>query len=440
MSWELLEQKLDIKKGAVSSEFGFMQDPAAMNRAPIALPDTWVYLYRNLKNLYADQSLRAYCDQALVPWAESDIQKLAAQDPLGFMKTKSIVFCMVQAWVDCGRVISKEMQEPPEIPAVLSNPMRVFSTLCHSPDYCTLADMSLTAPVLKTPQVDLGTCTFDDFRLICPVFSATQEAGHPFEVLSGTGLSEQRFHNTPTMMEFRTASLVARFAEVQQKLAAIERISDPSGRWRQDRIREGETLMQQILEGLRGSIQIVHRLFEGFSMLSKDTVDPVDWHQNIVKYTSGYHGNLGMSGPQTPCIHLLDAFLGRRQYDSELGQTTAKVFGQIQSNHRLFIKAISGGPSIRDYVHAWAKHHGHHPLVDAYNELLDAYCQGFLAVHKARAMEFALKGFSEAGPREFTAETTYSWPAPRNVVDKLRTLFDDSRNERQSLRVSTEGR
>lgn len=434
-SWEYLESSLDPAKGPISKEFGFLHEPEAMSTAPVVLPAPWIEAWKNLSSLYLSKDLRNYCKTQMRPISAKVVEELAQRNVHTLMKAKCIVYCITQAWVDCERRIAKEMQEPPSLPATLEESMAHFASVCKCPQYCTLADMSLTAPVLRDTRMNLEQCTFDDFRLACPVFSSTQEPGSPFVALAGTGLSEQRFHNTPTMMEFRTAKLAGIFARIQQHLHALSACTEAkhtASPGPQERI---TALQAIILEDLNRSFTIVERLFEGFALLTKHTVDPVDWHENIVKYTSGYHGNLGMSGPQTPCIHLIDAFIGRNDYSSELGQTTKRVFLQIQVNHREFIRAISRGPSIRDYARSLEARFGQHPIATAYNQILDSYCQGFLAVHKARAMEFALKGFTEAGPREFTAETEYTWPAPRNVVDKLRALFDDAREERERLKL-----
>lgn len=433
-SWELLETPPPPAKGPLSKTYGFLHDPKDMGTAPLVLPDPWIEAWRHLSSLYLSKELRDFCAARMAPISAEFVAAIAQQDVHILMKAKCVVYCITQAWVDCERSIAKEMQETPMLPEQLTQSINNFAEICECPKYCTLADMSLTAPILRDPEMNLNQCTFDDFRLACPVFSPAQEVGAPFAPLEGTGRSEQRFHNTPTMMEFRTAKLAGIFARIQKSLWVLQGnqnsvYASPA----KSPIATNQTQLA-ITKELDEATKIVDALFKGFSLLTKDTVDPVDWHENIVKYTSGYHGNLGMSGPQTPCIHLIDAFVGRKDYASELGQTTQKVFAQLQKNHQRFIRAVSRGPSIRNFAQSLG---ADHPIALAYNRLLDCYCQGFLAVHKARAMEFALKGFTQAGPREFTAETDYTWPAPRNVVEKLRKLFDDSRDERERLKLET---
>lgn len=435
-SWGMLENPPPVVMGPLSKAYGFLPDPVKMNGAPVYLPDAWREAWSNLSHLYLSKKLRSFCTEQMRPISARFIAELNQRDAHALMKAKCIVYCITQAWVDCERTIGEKMQEPPALPHQLTQSIENFAALCHCPKYCTLADMSLTAPVLRNASIDFEQCTFDDFRLACPVFSPTQEPNTPFSPLCGTGISEQRFHNTPTMMEFRTAKLAGIFARIQKNLWGFRFRRDSKDQYYETPDSTFSiSLEDDIVDDLNRASELVERLFEGFSLLTKHTVDPVDWHENIVKYTSGYHGNLGMSGPQTPCIHLLDAFLGRKDYDSDLGQTTKIVFSQLQKNHQDFVRAVSRGPNIRQFTERLADSAPKHSISQAYNRLLDTYCQGFLTAHKARAMEFALKGFTQAGPREFTAETTYTWPAPRNVVEKLRTLFDESRHERECLKL-----
>lgn len=431
----MLETPPSAVMGPLSRDYGFLHDPLNMQAAPLCLPDPWFEAWNQLLELYRSKTLRRFCSERMRPIGAEFVAELYERDALALMKAKCIVYCITQAWVDCERSIGKKMQETPALPIQLTQSIENFAELCHCPRYCTLADMSLTAPVLRDLQLDFERCTFDDFRLACPVFSPTQQANTPFCPLEGTGLSEQRFHNTPTMMEFRSARLAGIFARIQKNLWLYQEQEESNQRGLSSDTSSLHDQTQRIVGDLQQASSIVTRLFEGFALLTKNSVDPVDWHETIVKYTSGYHGNLGMSGPQAPCIHLLDAFVGRKDYASELGQTTKKVFSQLQKNHQDFVRAISRGPSIRSFAKKMERALPGHPLPRAYNQLLDVYCQGFLALHKARAMEFALKGFTQAGPREFTAETDYSWPAPRNVVNKLRTLFDDARDERERLKL-----
>ncbi|CAB9499021.1 expressed unknown protein [Seminavis robusta] len=433
-SWELLDSGLDPAKGPVTKEFGFMHDPKPMTAAPTLLPSRWRELWLNLPHHYAHETVRSFCNEGLETLNVEEIRKQSGNG-LAFMKTKSIVFCIAQAWVDSERVIAEEMDEPPPLPKTLQSAMDDFASLCECPDYCTLADMSLTASLLVTDKFDPKSCTFDDFVLISPVNNSErleEIVANDRESARARANAENRFHNTPTMMEYRTHDLVQIVARTQQLVFQYESIDGTE-------TEEQKVIIAELLGLLEAATQSFRRLQEGFGLLNKKTVDPVVWHRDIVKYTSGYGGHLGMSGPQAPCIHLIDAFLGRTSYKSELGDTTTKTFAQIQHNHREFIRSVAAGPSLREFAQTLENETPGHPLADAFNKLVDNFTNGFLALHKGRAIEFARQGFNEAGPREFTAETSYIWPATNNVTKKLKGFFDEARQERSMLKVVRSG-
>jgi hypothetical protein len=430
-SWEWLEHDMDPRLGPVSREFGFMFDPRAMREARVALPISWQRLWQELPAHFIRKRVREICAHELEPLNVDAIHAACRDEPLAFMKTKSIVFCIAQACIDFERVIAQEMAEPEPLPDQLQGSMKHFAELCRSPDYCALADMSLTAPSLVNDDAELLNCTFDDFRLICPVNNAStyeEEARGDLEPSRRRGQAENRFHNTPTMMEYRMSDFVDIVASVQR---AIDRHRASSSHEEQSR------LVAAILHHIARAKRSFTRLRKGFALLSRRTVDPVVWHRDIVKYTSGYGGHLGLSGPQTPCVHLVDAFLGRKAFSTELGKTSIKAFLQMQYNHQRFILSVANGPRLRDFAEDCATRQADHPVALAFNDLVDSYTKGFLSVHKGRAVEFARLGFGEAGPREFTAETEYEWPATENVVGKLNRFFDDATRERDQLKVGS---
>ncbi|KAF9945847.1 hypothetical protein BGZ70_003535 [Mortierella alpina] len=428
-SWEWLEHGMDPRLGPVSREYGLMFDPRAMRDARVVLPESWLCLWRELPDHFINKRIRDLVIQEIGALDVDAIYTECRDDPLAFMKTKSIVFCIAQGCIDFDRVIAQEMAEPEPLPEQLQSVMNRFAELCHCPDYCALADMSLTASVLVNNDSDLLNCTFDDFKLICPVNNApTQEEveRNDLEPSRIRGQAENRFHNTPTMMEYRVSDLVDIVATTQRAIYDYK-VSSSS--------KEQEQLVEVILDQIARTKASFKRLCKGFALLSKKTVDPVVWHRDIVKYTSGYGGHLGLSGPQTPCVHLIDAFLGRKTFTTELGKTSLKAFTQTQDNHQRFILSVASGPQLRKFAEDCSAERFDHPVALAFNDLVDSYIKGFLGMHKGRAIEFAKVGFTEAGPREFTAETEYEWPSPENVVTKLKRFFDEAARERDQVKV-----
>jgi hypothetical protein len=404
-----------------------MFDPRAMGQARVVLPDSWLRLWKNLPEHFIKRQLRDLFLDEMEALDVDTIHEKCSDDPLTFMKTKSIVFCIAQAYVDSNREIAQEMPEPEPLPREVQRAMDRFAELCQCPAYCTLADMSLTASILMNDDADLLNCTFDHFQLICPVNTApTPEEGNDPEPARIRAQAENRFHNTPTMMEYRVSDLVDIIANTQR---SIHNYRASSSSQEQDR------QVSEMLHQIARAKESFKRLCKGFALLSRKTVDPVVWHRDIVKYTSGYGGHLGLSGPQTPCVHLIDAFLGRRAFATEMGKTSLLAFQQTQSNHQRFVMSVANGPQLRGFAQECLAQHADHPVAVAFNDLVDSYTRGFLAMHKGRAVEFAKIGFVEAGPREFTAKTEYEWPAPENVVSKLKGFFDNAIRERTQVKV-----
>ncbi|KAF9332837.1 hypothetical protein BGZ91_011539 [Linnemannia elongata] len=198
-------------------------------------------------------------------------------------------------------------------------------------------------PILMNDDIDLLNCTLDDFKLICPVNNAPthEEVRNDLEPARIRGQTENRFHNTPTMMEYRVSDLVDIVANTQRAIFDY-RLSSSS--------QEQDRLVEEILHQIARAKASFKRLCKGFALLSRKTVDPVVWHRDIAKYTSGYDGHLGMSGLQTPCVHLIDAFLSRKTFATELGKTTLKAFQQTQYNHRCFTLSVANGPQLRNFA------------------------------------------------------------------------------------------
>ncbi|GJJ77585.1 hypothetical protein EMPS_09944 [Entomortierella parvispora] len=428
-SWEWLEQGMDPRLGPVSREFGFMFDPKAMGEARVVLPDAWLSLWKELPDRFINKQLGEQFVQDLEPLDVDAIYEECRDEPYAFMKTKSIVFCIAQACIDFDRVIAQEMPEPEPLPDHIQGAMDRFAVYCHCPTYCALADMSLTASFLVNEDADLLNCTFDDLKLICPVNSSPtyeEVEKDDLEPSRIRGQAENRFHNTPTMMEYRVSDLADIVANTQRAIHSHQASSSST---------EQDELVEVILREIARAKETFKRLCKGFALLSRKTVDPVVWHRDIVKYTSGYGGHLGLSGPQAPCIHLVDAFLGRKTFATELGKTSIKAFQQTQYNHQIFILSVANGPQLRIFAEECAKQNPDHPVALAFNDMVDSYTKGFLAIHKGRAMEFAKAGFVEAGPREFTAKTEYEWPSPENVVSKLKRFFNEAVRERDDVKV-----
>ena len=430
-SWDLIESDLNPLQGTLSKEHGFMPNPWVITKAQVILPPAWHELWKNLPHHYIRKTLRDYCDEHLAP---IDVERLYNScDVWSFMKTKSVVFNIAQAWIDCERVIGSTdvMPEPETMPAAIAETMAGFVRCCECLDYCTLADICLTSAEVVADNFDPLHAHFDEMQLACPVNgSPTEEEEQAGDVESGRvrGVVENRFHLMPTIMEYRTSDLPALVAEVQRMIHTYEKVNHPG--CRQGILEELVNLLSKIKNSLV-------RLRKSMTFLKSSTVDPVVWHRDVVKFTAGYGGHKGSSGPQTPVIHLIDAFLGRTEYGSELGEIILQVRKQLQPNHQRFVQSVVDGPCMRTFAETLSQESPTHPVVTAFNDAVQEFVKGFLAVHRSKAVAYANAGFGKTNtPRIFTAGTQYHWPNTRSVTTKLDRMFSEATAERAELGVA----
>ncbi|MEM7477088.1 MAG: hypothetical protein AAF483_19065 [Planctomycetota bacterium] len=429
-SWEIIESEMNPMRGPLSKTNGFMPDPESVTKACVVLPAAWEKLWRNLPKYYIRESLRDYCEQHLEP---IDVDQLyQSVDIWSFIKSKSVVFNIAQAWVDCAREIgdTEAMPEPPALPSAIQETMEQFVRITECLDYCTLADMCLTSAEVVAEDFDPLHAHYDELQLLCPVNGAPtkeEERSGDLESARVRGIVENRFHLMPTIMEYRTSDLPSLVAQVQKMIHTYEKINHVDCR---------KGIAEEVVALLGKIKQSFSRLREAMTFVKRDKIDPVVWHRDVVKFTAGYGGHAGSSGPQTPVIHLIDAFLGRTAYGSELGEMILSVRKQIQQNHQVFVRSVELGPNMRGFAAMLSQEDPQHPVVVAFNDMVEEYVRGFLSIHHGKAVMYANAGFGETDtPRIFTAGTKYFWPNTNSVTTKLRNLFTAASNERSKVKV-----
>ena len=145
---------------------------------------------------------------------------------------------------------------------------------------------------------------------------------------------------------------------------------------------------------------------DAFGKLIMRDVPPKLWHNTVAKLTVGHNGNEGPSGLQHPCVHLMDVFLGRTGYGSDLGRLASNARELLPSNHRRFLEAVHAGPDLKDFVRlvkAMATPESSSRLVDALRRVLDAYTtRGFLGVHRKKAFAYLKEGSAGQAERAST--------------------------------------
>lgn len=120
--------------------------------------------------------------------------------------------------------------------------------------------------------------------------------------------------------------------------------------------------MTRNVEGLLRALvdlkEIIDRLpgvFHGISLnpnAGENYISPFGWSR-WAKFTFPLSKRCpAISGLQMPPFLLMDAFLGRRKYDSFLGVEGLHLRAWLPANHRAFIAAIESHYSIPDFVKA----------------------------------------------------------------------------------------
>jgi ferredoxin-NADP reductase/cytochrome b involved in lipid metabolism len=125
--------------------------------------------------------------------------------------------------------------------------------------------------------------------------------------------------------------------------------------------------------------------------LSPTYVDPVVWATTVAPFAVPIDDTAGPSGTSAAVFHLLDAFLGRRRFDSFLGRELLHLQTWFPPHHREFLAAVDE-VSVRDYVSA----RGDRSLAGLLSTVLDAYAgpRGYLGVHRLKVygyLELAFK-------------------------------------------------
>lgn len=139
--------------------------------------------------------------------------------------------------------------------------------------------------------------------------------------------------------------------------------------------------------------EITYRVFPKINpnATSKTYVDPVIWAKTVAPFAVPIDENIqGPSGTSSPMFHLLDTFLERHQYQSELGKEALLIREWYPIHWRGFLSLISKS-SFKDYV----KKRQRPSLDKAYANVLTSYSGkgGFLEIHKRKVYAYLQTAF-----------------------------------------------
>lgn len=139
--------------------------------------------------------------------------------------------------------------------------------------------------------------------------------------------------------------------------------------------------------------KITHQIFPKINPnpKSKTYVNPIVWAKTVAPFAVPIQENIqGPSGTSSPFFHMMDCFLERRLYNSELGKESLLIREWYPSNWQKFLVEISQ-VSFREYL----LQQNSTALIAAYNEVRNAYsgANGFFDVHKKKVYSYLQTAF-----------------------------------------------
>jgi sulfite reductase (NADPH) flavoprotein alpha-component len=203
--------------------------------------------------------------------------------------------------------------------------------------------------------------------------------------------------------------------------------------------RAQQAAMQEDDDALKAELALmaetVHRLtFESLPKANANArsgrrrVDPVVWTKLFAMLplpVKGAEGVRNASGVETPFFHLMDVFLGRTSYDTQLGHE-ALLFRQAYPAHwREFLAAVARAP-----VAPYVTESGDAELKGLFQELAESYYgrHGLLGRHRLKAFCYMDAAF-KAG-RSATV-TGFSGMFEDRAWEKVDASFEAARVERE---------
>lgn len=148
---------------------------------------------------------------------------------------------------------------------------------------------------------------------------------------------------------------------------------------------------------------------------SKTPIDPVVWAKTVARF--GVPVNPGVAAPSgnaAPTFQLLDAFVGRTQYDNPLGRDMLKYREWMSRDQREFITAVEQFP-LRRYV----EESGDPCLQGAFHQLAASYMgdKGFLNAHRLKVYGFLETAYKVGRPSTTGGYTGSFHDEPWKKVD-----------------------
>ena len=331
--------------GFVSSAHGFVP----VGEPALSLPPShaaWDDLAERLPELYRNVRVRPAI--AALPVLDASEDALADEH---LLRAVTLLSILAHAWV---RIENSDAGEIP--PAVLEPWTQVCRRLGRSEAFMQYNDLILTNWRVRAGH-SRGGMDIEDLELLVPTVG---------------NQTEQVFYLTQIEMTAKAAPLVEAVVRAQEAIAA----DDAAG------VKEQLLVMLDVVRAL------VERSFVKIdpNPLAATHCDPVIWGTTVGPFGVSLHPHVpGPGGTANPVFHLVDSFLGRHEYGSQLGEEAHRLHAVAPPLQRQFIDAVRQ-TSLTEFV-ARARSRSLSGLVET---VLDAYAgdQGIITAHRIKAYGF----------------------------------------------------
>ncbi|NEM06066.1 cytochrome b5 domain-containing protein [Geodermatophilus normandii] len=361
--------------GPLSADRGFLPTRPPLLRLPESHA-AWDEAAARLPALFRDVAVReALARLPVLPAGPEVLPEAALQ------RAATVLGLLAHAYVHC------RGPQPAGLPASIAGPWaEVRRRLGRSPE-----------PVLAYPDLIVHNWRFADGRNALPLVSDDLRLLVP--VVDNE--EERVFYLTQVEILARCAPLVGAVVDAQ---AAV--LDDDA-----EALRDALDTVTAVLGTATRSLWLIDPRPGG-----RTSVDPVVWAKTVAPLAVPFAtGALGPSGTASPVFTLLDAFLGRRRHDSQLGREILLHRRSHPPHWRRFLDAVEEIP-----VPGYLASRSRPDLVASFEAAREAYAgaDGFLGRHRRRvsgylAVAFMVgRGLTIGGfagsPRELTWHTVDS--------------------------------
>ncbi|MDQ7035272.1 MAG: cytochrome b5 domain-containing protein, partial [Anaerolineae bacterium] len=186
-----------------------------------------------------------------------------------------------------------------------------------------------------------------------------------------------------------------------------------------------ETELIRIIENLQYLSSTIYQKIDP-NPYSKTYIDQVIWAKTVAPFAVPIsEGVPSPSGTAIAHFHMMDAFLPRTRYQSQLGKQAVSLAEHAPLHTRNFVEAVKQ-VSVPEYIEKT----GNQVLRGLYNSLVDTYAsdKGFLGVHRLKAYGFLEVAFKVG--RSVTTGAKFTGLFKDRTWDKIDVELALTRDER----------